>query len=367
VNILLIRLRLIGDVVFTTPVIRALKRRFPQARLAYVVEPHARAVVEGNPHLDELIVAPAPGTPRRLGEDLALVRRLRASRYDLAIDLHGGPRSALLTWLSGATRRIGYEIPARRWMYTDRVARSRTLQPRHSVVNQWDLLGPLGFGEPDPEIDGTEMPFSAGAAASAAERLRAAGADPDNGRLVVVHVSAGNPFRRWPADAWVELLVRLSRAEAGRTLLVLSGPSERDAAREIGARARVQVGGSGGIVDNVDVDLVELRALLERSALFVGGDSGPLHVAGTTSVPIVGLYGPTLPARSAPWRPSCFVTESVELGELPCRPCHQRTCEPGDFRCLARITPARVADAAERALSRAAGTAHAPRPGVAHD
>jgi heptosyltransferase I len=367
VNILLIRLRLIGDVVFTTPVIRALKRHFPQARLAYVVEPHARPVVEGNPHLDDLIVAPGPGTPHRLVQDLALVRQLRASRYDLAIDLHGGPRSALLTWLSGAARRIGYEIPARGWMYTDRVARSRTLQARHSVVNQWDLLGPLGFGGPDPEQDGTEMPFSPGAAASAARRLRAAGVELDGRRLIVVHVSAGNPFRRWPADAWVEFLVRLSRGDAGRTLLVLSGPSERDAARAIGARARVQVGGSGGIVDNVDVDLAELRALLERAALFVGGDSGPLHVAGTTGVPIVGLYGPTLPARSAPWRPSRFITESVELADLPCRPCHQRTCEPGDFRCLARITPAQVADAAERALGRAAGTTEAPRPGVGHD
>lgn len=360
-KILLIRLRLIGDVVFTTPVIRALKRQFPHARLTYVVEPHARPVVAGNPHIDELIVAPAPGTRWRLAQDVALARRLRATRYDIAIDLHGGPRSALLTWLSGAARRIGYEIPARRWMYTDRVPRSRTLQPRHSVVNQWDLLRPLGIGEPDPERDATEMVASAEAARAAGERLRAAGVELGEHELIVVHVSAGNPFRRWPADSWAQLLARLSRASASRRLLVLSGPSERDAARKIGASARRMVGSDAGIVDNVDVDLVELRALLDRTALFIGGDSGPLHVAGTTGVPIVGLYGPTLPARSAPWRSARYVTESVELQDLACRPCHQRRCEPGDFRCLGQIGPEAVASAAERALRRAAFGTHDAR------
>jgi ADP-heptose:LPS heptosyltransferase len=359
VNILLIRLRLIGDVVFTTPVIRAVRREFPHARLSYVVEPHAWPVVAGNPCLDDVIVASAPSAGGRLRADLALARRLRASRYDLAIDLHGGPRSAVLAWTSGAPRRIGYEIPGRAWMYTERVPRARTLQPRHSVVNQWDLLGPLGIRDPDPEQDPTEMPVSPEADASVTARLLSAGIDASVQPVIVVHVSAGNPFRRWPADAFVDLLVRLAGADASRRILVVSGPSEREAAREIGRRARASLPGAGGIrareaiVDDVEVSLAELRALLERAALFVGGDSGPLHVAGTSRVPIVGLYGPTLSARSAPWRPGRFVTESVELGDLACRPCHQRTCAPGDFRCLARIAPELVAEAAERALKRA--------------
>jgi heptosyltransferase I len=117
----------------------------------------------------------------------------------------------------------------------------------------------------------------------------------------------------------------------------------------------VALGASGaGLVDDVEFDLTELRALMDRASLFIGGDSGPLHVAGTTGVPVVGLYGPTLAARSAPWRPSRFVTESIELPDVPCRPCDQRRCEPGDYRCLGSISPARVAAAAERALDRAA-------------
>ena len=99
-----------------------------------------------------------------------------------------------------------------------------------------------------------------------------------------------------------------------------------------------------------EFSLAELRALLDRAALYIGGDSGPLHVAATTRVPIVGLYGPTLPIRSAPWRDAACVSESVDAGELPCRPCDQRVCAPGDFRCLTSILPAQVLDAARRAL-----------------
>ena len=352
-RILLIRLRLIGDVVFTTPLIRALRRAYPEARLDYIVEPHAWPVVDRNPHVNEVIVASRPDARGRVAQDFALARRLRASRYDLVIDLHGGPRSALLAWGSGAPRRIGYTIPGRSWMYTERVPRARDLRPRHSVVNQWDLLRPLGFGDPSPEADGTEMPVVPEVAASVDARLAAAGLG-DGHTLIVLHVSAGNPFRRWPADAFVDLITRLAETDARRRVIVMSGPSEREAAATIGARARERLGAAADrVVDRMEFDLRELRALLDRAQLFVGGDSGPLHIAGTTGVPVVGLYGPTLPARSAPWRPSRFVTESIEVPDLACRPCDQRQCAPGDFRCLSRISAAAVAAAGERALTRA--------------
>jgi ADP-heptose:LPS heptosyltransferase len=95
---------------------------------------------------------------------------------------------------------------------------------------------------------------------------------------------------------------------------------------------------------------MELRALVGRSRLFLGGDTGPLHIAATTGTPVVGLYGPTLPARSAPWRDRSIPTISLEVEGLPCRPCEQRVCEPGDFRCLTTLRPEDVIVAAERAL-----------------
>ena len=349
-RILLIRLRLVGDVVFTTPAIRALRESFPAAHLAYLVESDAAPVVALNPHLDDVVVATRPRGRGRLADDWALGRRLRRGRYDLVIDFHGGPRSGWLTWASQAPRRIGYTVSGRSWMYTTAVDRPRSLRPRHSVENQWDLLAPLGgrFSRPpDRADDAVEMPIDPAAEAAVDRRLTAAGM-PRDARIVVLHVSAGNPFRRWPAEFFVDLAVALAVRDPRRFLVLTSGPSDARAVAQVREEARARLGRTSEIVDGDDLDLAGLRALSERAVLFIGGDSGPLHIAATSPVPIVGLYGPTLPARSAPWRDPRYVSESVDVGELPCRPCDQRHCAPGDFRCLTRLMPDRVITAAER-------------------
>src|SRR5690606_25320759 len=87
-----------------------------------------------------------------------------------------------------------------------------------------------------------------------------------------------------------------------------------------------------------EFDLPELRALVDRAVIYIGGDSGPLHIAATTRTPVVALFGPTLPERSLPWRDAAIPSIAVEAGPLPCRPCHQRRCVPGDFRCLTGIS-----------------------------
>jgi lipopolysaccharide heptosyltransferase II len=353
VKILLLRLRLIGDVVFTTPLIRALRRAYPTARITYLVEAEAAPIVRHNPHLDEVIVVPRTRGLRRVADDVMLARRLRRERFDLALDLHGGPRSAWFAWASGATTRVGYDITGRAWMYTRLVARSRELTPRHSVVNQWDLLDAIpGWpgGAPGPERDAVEMPLQADADARMAGKLAAAGVGPGD-ELVTVHVSAGNPFRRWPETSFVETVTALASAHPGRRIVLSSGPSDRGAASRIAEAARARLGaGAGRVVDVGEFDLQELRALIERSRLFVGGDTGPLHIAACTPTAVVGLYGPTLSARSAPWRGPDAVTISLERDDLPCRPCDQRVCAPGDFRCLTGLTPDRVIAAAEQAL-----------------
>ena len=352
-NVLLIRLRLIGDVVFTTPLPRALKRAFPDTRLSYLVEEAAAPVVAHNPHIDELIVIQRVRGWKRLRDDLALARRLRAARYDIVIDLHGGPRSSWLTWATGARQRIGYDVKGRSWSYTRRVNRPRELRARHSVVNQWDLLEAIeGWPRtaPDPARDAVEMPESPAAVRSIERRLHEAGIGAGD-ELIVAHVSAGNPFRRWPEPAFTELLTRLALGSDRRRIIVSSGPSDRDAARRIIAASRQRLADAAGrIVDFGEFDLGELRALIGRSKLFVGGDTGPLHIAATTATPIVGIYGPTLPARSAPWRDRLIPTESVELDGLACRPCEQQECVPGDFRCLTSLKPEDVISAAERLL-----------------
>jgi lipopolysaccharide heptosyltransferase II len=341
-KILLVRLREIGDVVFTTPAIHALRSHVPRAHLTYLVEPSAEPVVRHSPHIDELLVVPRRRGARGFLGDLALGRRLRAQRFDVAIDFHGGPRASLLTWLSGAHRRIGYEVIGRAWMYTDRVPRPRELRRRHSVENQWDLLAPLGIAAPDAAADPVEMPVDPETRQRVDARLANAGVTPVD-QVVIMHVSAGNPFRRWPLDAFIAVARALTARDSRRRVIVTSGPSEREAAAQVVAASNAVACG--------DFSLLELRALVDRASLYIGGDSGPLHIAATSRVPIVGLYGPTLPERSAPWRDPRIASISIDVGELPCRPCEQRVCAPGDFRCLSGIAPERVIEAAERLLT----------------
>ena len=349
-RILLVRLRPVGDVVFTTPLLSALRRHYPDAHITYVAEPGAAPVVERNPHINELIVTERRRGLSRVGDDLAMARRLARGRFDLAIDLHGGPRGAWLTWASRATRRIGYRITGRSWMYTEVVPRSRELAPRHSVMNQWDLIAPLGIPPLDPARDPLQMPEDAGAARRVAEVL----AEFKVGRehaLIVIHVSASTRFKCWPEESFVALITTLTRRDSNRRVFLTSGPSDADAAQRIENAARKDLGSLGSaILESVPMNLAELRALFPHAALFVGGDSGPLHIAATTSVPIVELLGPTLAERSHPWRDPRWFSEIIDAGNLPCRPCDQRTCAPGDFRCLTSIGPDRVIAAAERAL-----------------
>lgn len=354
--------------VFTTPAIRAIRQRYPDARVTYLVERAAAPIVERNPHLDEIIIADRPRGLARLAYDLRLALRLRAARFDIVVDFHGGPRSAWLARASGAPTRIGYAVPGRGWLYTVRRAWSPNLvPPRHSVLNQWDLLSALeqipasragvsSIVPADPARNAVEMAEDPEAAGTVVMRLQAAGVPADAG-LVIIHVSAGNPFRRWPSASFAEVAATLAAADPTRRIIITSGPSESEAASAVADQARrraAELAPAQGVPDRIlrcgEFSLTELRALAARARLYIGGDSGPMHVASTTQVPIVALLGPTLPERSMPWRDPSIPSRAIDAGPLPCRPCHQRHCVPGDFRCLTSIPPARVIAAADEVL-----------------
>ena len=301
-----------------------------------------------------MLIAPKRSGVRRLVDDVAFARRLRRERFDIAIDFHGGPRSSWLVWRSGAPVRIGYRTSGRTWMYTHAVPRPPDLSPEHSVLKQWRLLAPLGIGACDSARDAMYMPDDRDAAARAGRTLADAGIQPHHA-LIVIHVSAGNPFRRWPREHFATLVTELARRDPNRRVLLTSGPSDRDAARDIVARVGRR-GVAAAAVAHGQFDVQELRVLASRAAVYIGGDSGPLHIAATTQSPVVALFGPTLAERSMPWRDRRWFAEALDAGPLPCRPCRQRRCEPGDFRCLTGIDPERVAAAAERGLA-----AHAAR------
>lgn len=336
----------------TTPVIRAIRRARPAARLSYLVEPQAAPVVAGNPNLDEVIVSPLLRGAARLREDARVALLLRRARFDAAIDFHGGPRSSLLALASGARERVGYTITGRSWMYTTRVPRPRGHRGRHSVENQWDLAEALfpDLGRPTRERDPVEMREEAGTAGRVERRLQGLGVAPSD-ELIVIHVGAGNEFRRWPAPSFAEVAVGLTSGRRNRRIILTTGPAQTGCADEV-RRLAIERGAAAGTISVAcDASLDELRGLVARAQLFIGGDSGPAHIAATTTTPMVVLFGPTTQAVWGPWRREGARTETVDAGVLPCRPCDQRVCEPGDFRCLRRISPETVMAAADRVMT----------------
>jgi predicted lipopolysaccharide heptosyltransferase III len=356
-TILLVRLRLIGDVVFTTPIIRAVRRRYPDARLLYLVEQAAAPVVAANPHLSTVITVEHRRGWHRVVDDLRLALRLRREAIDVVIDLHGGPRSALLSWMTQAAVRVGYDVPGRSWMYTHAVQRPGGYRPRHAVENQWDLLAPLDSAlpvRPDPARDRVEMVVPASARAELDRQLAGRGIAADV-PLILIHVSAGNPFRRWPEASFAKVAATLAIARPQAAILITSGPSDAAATERVveAARRRAETA-AARIVEASSLSLWQLRAACDRAELYIGGDSGPLHIAATSVAPIVGIYGPTRPERSAPWRPSEIVSLAAEGAALACRPCDQRHCVTDDYRCLGSIEPEQVLARARAILARTA-------------
>lgn len=352
-NILLVRLRLIGDVVFTTPIVSALRRRYPTARISYLVEQSAAPVVLSNPHLSSVITTTHSRGWRRIKDDLDLARTIRRAKFDVVIDLHGGPRSGWLTWASGAPVRVGYDVPGRSWMYTRVVSRPKSYRPRHAVENQWDLLVAVDeeFPPAPSRADDPVAMWSSPADVASVSRQLDAWSVPTDASIVILHVSAGNPFRRWPENAFAQVAATIASASSNRYVLVTAGPSDREAAARVITNARQMAPAAAARIVAADaLSLGELRAILDRAALFIGGDSGPMHVASASRAPIVGIFGPTLPERSAPWRDTDIPYRSVEPAPLSCRPCDQRVCIHADFRCLSGIAANDVARAAEQLL-----------------
>ena len=233
-------------------------------------------------------------------------------------------------------------------MYTTRVPRPRALRPRHSVVSQWDVLLPLGIAPPDPEIDATEMPDDPAGGVGRRAAARRRGHWSRQSAIVVVHVSAGNPFRRWPAASFVELVCRLASKDPKRRIILTSGPSDAEAAAAIARDARARLAADERAGDR------RMRRVRSRRAARAGRTRGALHRRRQRSAAYRGhdgragcgiVWTDVAGAIAAVSRRARSSSAAAEVPDLPCRPCNQRRCEPGDFRCLTGISAEAVADA----------------------
>lgn len=321
-KILLIRLRRAGDVVMTTPAVAILRQAFPESFLSYVVEEPYRRLVEGSPHLNRVMALPPNQGLRGF---CRLIRSLRREKYDVVLDFHGGPRASLITLLSGARRKIGYRTKYKSLIYHQRIPRRPHQGLVHSVINHVNLVGALGV--PATEIPPLSPPVAGREEAEKigriweSEGLAAA-------RVIALHISAGNEFRDWGAKNWAALADNLLNMP-GTKVILLGASGDREREKEVLSAC------AGRPVSLVGrLNLAELAVALRRSAMFVGPDSGPMHLAAASGTPIVALFGPTAPANFAPWAAKAVLVEK----DLDCRPCRQRRCVHKNFPCMRDIT-----------------------------
>ena len=323
----------------TTPAVTAIKRALPAASIAYVIEEPFRRLVEGNPYIDRVLAIPAKqGT----ADFARFVRELRRETYDMVIDFHGGPRASRIAWLARAKSKAGYRLKYKAWIYDVRVPRSAEGGHIHSVENHLNLVRALGMAAEGPAPP-LLLPEATAAEKAKIDRVWAEGG-LGGAKIAVVHIGAGNEFRDWGEKNLAALARRLAAVPGVR--VVLAG-AERDRPRAARIAAAREEAGAASIVSLAgEINLIELREVIARAALFVGADSGPMHIAAATPTPIVALFGPTLPDHFAPWRAEATIVAK----ELACRPCKQRECVTRDFRCLHSITVDEVLAAACRYL-----------------
>jgi heptosyltransferase-1 len=299
-RILIVRLSAIGDVLHGLPVLNALRDALPRAFLAWVVEGRAAELLQSHKALDELIVVPRRWlkSPR---EVIRLRRRLRALRFDLTLDLQGLSKSAIAARLSGARRRIGFDgrdgRELSRWLNNERVLPERT----NVIDRNLELLAPLGIVDPPVRFDLDDSPSAALAAAKILDAQHLAD------RFAVINPGAGWPSKLWPAERYAAVARHLGQARALRSLVVWAGPQER-------AWAEAIVAGSAGCATLAPAtNLSELAAIARRAAVFIGSDTGPLHLAAAVGTPCVGLFGPMPAERNGPYGPQHVALQKMHL------------------------------------------------------
>ncbi len=346
-----------GDVVHCLPVLTALRRHLPEARIGWVIEQAFAPLLEGHPDIDCLIPVrlrvwrrrPLSAVVRR--EVRAAIAELRGFRPDVALDLMGNHKGALLALASGARRRIGATADARRekssaWWINRPVA----VRGRHAVDRALSLTAALGgdtVAAGDDTVDfGGEATVDFGGDKIFRNEPPEATAflDDRDAPFVLIQAGAGWGNKTYPAPWWGRVARELSR-RAGVEVWVPSAPGEEHLAREV-------VAASDGSARAVDAGpLPFLAALLRRSRLVLGGDTGPIHLAHALGTPVLCLIGPTDPERNGPYaagtngddRPGKYGARVLQH-RLPCSNCYRRFAEPK--ACLLGIPPERVVEEA---------------------
>jgi heptosyltransferase I len=337
-RILIVRLGALGDIVHAMPAVAALRAAFPGARIDWLVEAKHRAIVDLVEGLERVVTLEGP----TVGAWVACARVIRQARYDIALDLQGLMKSAVLARMSGAPRVIGFSVwhlreKSARPFYSETGATASTGAPDgapasaepHVVFKNLRLLETLGVRDMT-----VRFPLAHVESAVVEVVRRAAG-----GPFALLNPGAAWPNKRWPPDRFGDVAVFL-REVRGLTSFVLWGPGEEPLA------SAVVDASSGAARLAPPTGLGDLLALARAAELLVSGDTGPLHLAAAAGTPVVALFGPTNPARNGPWH-----TDDVSVSRFDSCRCHyQRRCRSAAW-CLEGIGVPEVTAAIQQRMA----------------
>ncbi|NQU08322.1 MAG: lipopolysaccharide heptosyltransferase II [Candidatus Abyssubacteria bacterium] len=333
----------VGDVVMATPALRCLRRNFPNAHIDLSLIPYVRKIVEGAPWFDGIVEYSPDREHKGLAGHLRHLRLLRRNRYDLAVVLPNSFSSALLAFLSGAKRRIGYDRQGRGFLLTDRVptpTENGKLVPQPMVDYYLKLCEELGAA---PDSRKTQLFVDEESERRADELFRRHGIGQGKPVVAINPGAAYGSSKLWDTRRFAQVADSLLRRE-GCDVAVLGGPGEKETAREIIAATRSNLANLAE--ENVPLDI--LKSVIKRCDLLITVDSGPRHFAVAFDKPVVVLMGPTDPRYT---NYNLEKTIVLRIDDLDCAPCHIKEC-PTDHECMTRITPDMVFRAATELLQK---------------
>lgn len=327
-NILIVKLSAIGDVIHALPVAYALKQKYPEARITWVVEKPAYELLTNNPNIDEIIVFDKPKFKSIVGlltNGYQLAKELKAHKFDVAIDLQGLFKSAAISYLSGASKRLVY-CNARELSHLVGQRICGEHENGHVVDRYLDVATHLGC-----TVDEVIFPLHITEAESRkAEAIANHGGLQLDNPYVVLAPGTNWISKCWPPTHFAKLADKLY--DNNIIPVMIGGPNDTRLAQEIIANTGVPTIDLTG-----KTSMKELAYIIKRAQAFVGGDTGPMHLAVAVGTKVVTMFGPTDPKRNGPYGDK----SDIILATVSCQGCWQRKC-PKDEDCMASIHPEKV-------------------------
>lgn len=333
----------VGDAVMSIPALRAIRGRWPNAEIVILARPWVAELYRDQGYTDRILTYENKGLHHGFMGRERLARALRREKFDVAVLFQNAFDAAWITWRAQIPRRIGYARQGRSWLLTQAIpVPAKAEMPGHEAYDYLELLRRAGWLERLPRVDEVTIRVTEERRRTALERLFAAGVRQDSVRIAFASGAAYGSAKCWEPERYAALADRLIDAFDADVILFGAAQERETAARIAGAMRNHACNLVGATT------IADLPGLLSHCRVFIGNDSGAMHVAGAVGVPVIGIFGPTDAEGTRPLTPQfALIREPVD-----CSPCFLRKC-PIDHRCMTRISVERVFEAARVLLASA--------------